>query len=292
MGELYSILAAATWALGVIIYKRLGESLSPLALNLLKNLIVLALMVPTVIWAHGWVRPDFSLHNLLLTLLSGALGIALADTLYFRALNELGAGRLGVMGNLFSPSVIFLAWLALGEHLSALQGAGFLLVLGGVMLAHGSVTVGADGQRTARATRRGLFFGFAAVFLNALGIVMIKPVLETEPFFQVALLRMFAALFVMLALLPFLRRQFRMPNWRVIPWKVLLPAAFVGQYLSMLMWLAGYKYISASVASILNETASIFILLFAAAFLGERLTLRKLLGVALTFGGVVVMLWA
>lgn len=283
-------MAAATWALGVIIYKRLGESLSPLALNLLKNMIVLAMMLPTVLWAHGWVLPDFDLRSLWMTLLSGALGIALADTLYFRALNELGAGRMGVIGNLFSPSVIFLAWLMLGERLSVLQGAGFVLVLGGVMLAHGSVAGAGDGAGSPQATRRGLFYGLSAVFLNALGIVMIKPILESEPFFQVALLRMVAALAVMLALLPLMRAQFRLPHWRAVPWAALLPAAAIGQYLSMLLWLAGYKYIDASVASILNETASIFILLFAAAFLHERLTLRKLLAVALTFAGVAVML--
>ena len=49
---------------------------------------------------------------------------------------------------------------------------------------------------------------------------------------------------------------------------------------------------SASVAAILNETASIFILLFAALFLREPLTARRLWGVALTFGGVGVMLLA
>jgi drug/metabolite transporter (DMT)-like permease len=58
----------------------------------------------------------------------------------------------------------------------------------------------------------------------------------------------------------------------------------------MLLWLGGYKYTSASVASVLNETASIFILLFAWMLLGETMSKRKLLGVALTFGGVVVML--
>jgi drug/metabolite transporter (DMT)-like permease len=44
------------------------------------------------------------------------------------------------------------------------------------------------------------------------------------------------------------------------------------------------------VASVLNETASVFIVLLAWAFLGEPLNGRKLGGVALTFGGVVVML--
>lgn len=56
------------------------------------------------------------------------LGIALADTLYFRALNRLGASRAGVIGNFYSPFVIVLSYLFLAERLAPLQIAGFFLV--------------------------------------------------------------------------------------------------------------------------------------------------------------------
>ncbi len=68
-------------------------------------------------------------------------------------------------------------------------------------------------------------------------------------------------------------------------------AAFLGQFLAMLQWLAGYKHTLASVAAILNETASVFILVLAAIWLKEPLTRRAAIGVMLTLGGVSVMLW-
>lgn len=287
LGELFSLLSAAAWALGVIIYKRLGESLSPLALNLWKNALVLALLLPTAWLLQPADAPALTGRALWISVASGALGIALADTLYFRALNELGAGRMGIIGNLFSPFVIVLAWAWLGERLAWIQVGGFVLVLSGVLLVHA-----ADTGRGPAVTRKGLLLGIAAVLLNAVSIVLIKPVLETAPFFSVAILRMAGALLLMLALWPWLRGASRMPSWRELPWRILLPGALVGQYLAMLCWLAGYKYIPASVASILNETASIFILLFAAWLLHERLSARRLLGVALSFGGVALMLWA
>ena len=58
----------------------------------------------------------------------------------------------------------------------------------------------------------------------------------------------------------------------------------------MVMWLAGYKYTQASIAAILNETASIFILLLAWLLLREPLGRRGAIGVSLTLGGVVLML--
>ena len=75
-----------------------------------------------------------------------------------------------------------------------------------------------------------------------------------------------------------------------MPWRRLALAAFVGQFLAMILWLAGYKYTQASVAAILNETASVFILLLAALWLKEPPTRRGLAGVALTLTGVVVMM--
>ncbi|MGE4071751.1 MAG: DMT family transporter [Lysobacterales bacterium] len=287
IGELFSVSSAACWAVGVILYKQLGNELPPVALNLLKNGVVVALMVPTVLIAHGLALPQITGWSLALTVLSGILGISVADTLYFRALNTLGAGRIGVLGNLFSPCVILLSFFFLDERLSLLQFGGFVLVMFGVLLVNRPVL---NDPLPASQLRRGLLYGVTAVALNAAGVVMIKPVLEQEPFFWVCLLRLLAALIPMLWLWRWLPAHHRMPSWRGVPWRRLVIAAVFGQYVAMLFWLAGYKYTSASVASILNETASIFILLFAWAWLTEPLGRRKLIGVAFTFGGVGVML--
>jgi drug/metabolite transporter (DMT)-like permease len=77
-----------------------------------------------------------------------------------------------------------------------------------------------------------------------------------------------------------------------VPRGKLVLAAYIGQYLAMILWLAGYKFTQASVAAILNETASVFILLLAAIWLKEPLTRRALCGVVLTLGGVSCMLLA
>lgn len=289
IGELFSITAAATWAYGVIIYKQLGQSLSPLALNLLKNLIVAAAMLPTVLLVHGATLPTLAANSWMLALLSGAVGISIADTLYFKSLNELGAGRLGVIGNLYSPFVVVMSYFVLDERLVALQIVGFVLVLGGVLLVNQPHT---GSKLDAARLRRGAFYGVLAVLLNAVGIILVKRVLEQEPFFWVSLIRMLGALLVMV--LFFLARPgwFRMPALREIPWRTLCLGALLGQYISMLLWLAGYKYATASVAAILNETASIFILLFAWWILGEQMSRRKWLGVSCTLVGVGVMMFS
>lgn len=73
------------------------------------------------------------------------------------------------------------------------------------------------------------------------------------------------------------------------PWVTIVVASLMGSYVSMILWLAGYKLTQASIASVLNETASAFIVLFAWLMLGEPLSRRKLGGVALAFLGVTLV---
>jgi drug/metabolite transporter (DMT)-like permease len=291
LGEACAVGSALTWSGGVIIYKRLGEILPPLQLNLLKNLIVLAVLVPTLLLVPGMGWPTMSMSTVLLTLLSGVLGIAVADTLYFRALNTLGAARMGIIGNLYSPFVIVLSFLFLSERLTALQMIGFVLVSSGVVLV---TRRKAEKILTAKQLRAGVLYGAAAVILMAIAIVMVKRVLEGQPLLWVVTLRLIGGA-IGLATAFFWRREPLLPSDPALPrlrWRILIAGALLGQYVSMLLWLAGYKYTQASVAAILNETSSIFIVILAWLFLREGMSIRKLVGVACTISGVACMLLA
>lgn len=290
LGEALAVLSALAWSAGVIIYKRLGETIAPTRLNLLKNVLVLSFLLPTL-FLFGGPLPDMVRSDVLIALGSGAIGIAVADTMYFTALNQLGAARMGILGNFYSPFVILLSFLFLGERLGPLQMVGFVLVSSGVLVV-GARSASEPAQR--QALRRGLALGIGAIALMALAIVLVKRILETQPLIWIVALRLCGGLAGLLLIFAW-RRQSPWPAAaeRVpINWPILLFGAFVGQYLSMLFWLGGYKYTSASVAAILNETTSIFIVLLAAIFLHEALNRRKVLGVMLTVSGVACMLLA
>ncbi|MBP8080921.1 MAG: DMT family transporter [Arenimonas sp.] len=288
-GELCSLLSALAWAIGLIAYRQLGSSLPPLQLNFLKNLLVLGMLLPTIPLLHGSAIPGFTMWQLVAAIASGVLGIGIADTLYFRALNELGAGRMGVLGNFYSPFVIVLSFLFLDERLLPAQFVGFGLVSLGVWVA--AWPRGGAAGRPAHAVR-GFAYAMLAVVLMAVSIVMVKRVLEAQPLLWVTGLRMLGALAGIVAI-AWLRGETAQlaPPTIGMPWRKLVFASFIGQFLAMILWLAGYKFTQASVAAILNETASIFILLLAAIWLKEPLTRRALLGVGLTLSGVSCMLW-
>lgn len=290
LGEALAILSALAWSAGVIIYKRLGETLAPTRLNLMKNLLVLGLLLPTLALVGGPL-PQLSAAELAITLFSGLLGIAVADSLYLTALNRLGAARMGVLGNFYSPFVILLSFLLLGERLGPVQLLGFVLVSSGVLVV-GMPSVQEPAER--RAQRLGMLLGVGSIALMAVAIVLVKRILETQPLIWMVALRLIGGIGGLLILFAW-RRESPLPGRAErarMRWPIVLLGAFVGQYLSMVLWLGGYKYAPASVAAILNETTSIFIVVLAALFLHEPLNRRKLLGVALTLSGVACMLLA
>ena len=288
-GEFFALSSALTWALAVILLRRSGETLPAFELNLFKNCFGLALMIPTILLVDGWVLPDYTAMELLLVFVSGLFGIAVADTWYLNALNIMGASRTGIVSSLFSPFVIFLSAIFLGERLVPWQWLGFILVMAGVLLvtwrAHRSTL-------EATAVKRGTLYGVGAVFMMAVGIVMVKEILETRSFLWTAELRFVGGVAGMFVFMLFrsrwqsVRRNFSQPQ----PWGTLMFASFMGAYFALILWLAGYKLIDASVASVLNETNVAFIVFLAWLMLGEKINGRKLVGLGLTLGGVIIMM--
>ncbi|MBL4773873.1 MAG: DMT family transporter [Alcanivoracaceae bacterium] len=287
LGEILSLLCALLWAFAVIFYKRAGDHFNAYEMNLFKSTFVLILMVPTVALTDGIIMPLMSQFQFWLIMISGFVGIMLADMFYLRALQLIGASLTGITGSLYSPFVVGLSLLFLGEYLQFWQYVGMLLVLFGVVL----VGYRKKSLIERHPPIRGFIYAALAVFFTALGIVIIKPISNELPFFWILLIRSFGGFTSMLLYGIILRKSLSVSH--VIKAKGghwLILGAFIGQYLSMMVWVAGYKYTSASIASILNETASIFILILSWLMLGEHLTVRKLLGIMITIAGVILVL--
>ncbi len=288
MGEFFSVACAACWAMAVVLFRKSGETLPAFELNFFKNVLGLALLVPTVLLFEGAGLPGYSAGQWIIVLVSGIIGIAVADTWYLRALNLIGASRTGVVAMLYSPFVILLSTLYLAERLKLLQYLGFLLVLAGILI----VIWRQNRQEVStRALRLGLSLGAGSVLLMAIGIVMVKPILETHEFFWTVAARLAAGVAGMILFIVLSRNWQRMMlHYRSEqPWGTIVLASILGTYVSMILWLAGYKLTLASIASILNETAAAFIVLFAWLILGEPMNRRKIIGVGTAFAGVVVI---
>ncbi len=287
LGEFLSLLCALLWAFAVILYKKAGDHFNAYEMNLFKSVFVLVLMIPTVLFTSGFEIPEMSNNQFWIIFISGFIGIMLADLLYLRALQLIGASLTGITGSLYSPFVVILSLLYLGEVLVKWQYFGMMLVLLGVII----VSYRKKSLNIEHPPLRGFIYAALGVFFTALGIVIIKPLSNDLPFFWIILIRSFGGFVTMLAYGLVLSKSLsilHVVHAKGGIWLIL--GAFLGQYLSMMVWVAGYKYTSASIASILNETASIFILLLSWFILGETMSKRKVLGIVITMIGVLIVL--
>ena len=290
LGELLALVCAVMWASAVVLYKYVGDSLRANTLNFIKNSIALCLLLPTAILVEGFSLPNLSVTQWVIVALSGYIGIAVADTFFLQALRYLGAGRTAIVASLYSPFVVILSIIFLDEILALWQWLGFALVLLGIMVV---VYQGQYRDVDKSQLIKGVLFAASSVFFTASSVVVMKPILVNDGFFWMVSLRMLAGLFGMVIYL-LIRREIQQTITEVTRgkhnWKGIIAASIFGSYLALLFWLAGFKYTDASIASVLNETASIFIVLMAWLFLKEPLTPRKLVGVAMTFLGVGIFL--
>jgi drug/metabolite transporter (DMT)-like permease len=287
-GELLSIGAAFFWAAAIVIFRVVGRDVHPLAVNLFKNLTGVALLIPTFAVLGRPLLPALPARDYAVFLLSGVIGIAVADTLVLMALNKLGAELLAIVDCAYSPFVIGLSFVFLGERMDALQSAGVVLIVLAVLLISG-------GRGEARISRRnliqGIGLGIASVFLMAVGIVMVKPLLDRTPILWGTMIRLAgggAAVGLYLAFHP-RRKAILKPLGSLRTLALLIPGAICATYLSNALWLAGMRLTQASIAGALNQLSTIFIFVLAAVFLKEKPTPRKILAVGLAFAGAVLV---
>lgn len=288
MGQAYAIATAIVWAFAVILFKKSGENVHPLALNFYKNLLAMTLLVPTILIFGGGFSDSFTAKEYIILLASGALGIGLADTFFFKSLNLLGAGLSAVVDCLYSPSIILLSFFWLGESLSLIQMIGLVMIISAVMTVSRSDK---NGHISRKNLIWGIFWGALAMATMAIGIVMIKPLLSTAPFLMLTELRLAGGMIILLAIIPFYPRwtTMMMPRLNRRGFGYLIGASFVGAYLAMILWLAGMKFTTTSIAAALNQTSNIFIFVFAAMFLKEPITPRRTVGIVLGVVGALIV---
>jgi drug/metabolite transporter (DMT)-like permease len=296
-GETYSLLSAVVWAVAVILFRKSGDVVPPRALNVFKNTLALGLVVLTrLVLGVRFFPPERTGSEWVQLLVSGALGLGVADALVFAGLNRIGASRFAVVDCSFTPFVFLCSSLYLHEDLGALKLAGAVLVGGAVVV--GTLERQTTGKTEEKPLDRrtllaGIAFGLTAMLVMAIAVVIAKPVLSLKAVdaWWVIAVRLAAGVVVSAGIAlasgdrPALARAFAPgPHW-----KIMVPASIIGTYFSMCLWILGMKFTEVTISSVLNQTCSIFTLVLATMFLGEKLTGRRVLAIALGFGGAALV---
>ena len=273
--------AAVCWSVAV----------GPLALNQFKNIIALSLFTLSLLVTREPFFRDVPASDYVLLLVSGAIGIGLSDTLFFLCLNRIGAGLQAIVNTSYSPAIIILSLIFLGETLTLTQASGAVLIVGAVLAV--SAFRGAQKGPQVDQRTRGILYGILATTTQGISIVMIKPQLDTMPLLWATWWRIvggIAAVLLFLIVMPAQRRALVSLRDRQA-WKVMIPGSVMGSFVAMLLWIGGMKYTQASIAAALNQTSTLWTFALAVLVLGEPTTRRRLIAVALGSIGVFLVTW-
>lgn len=291
-GELAALGAAALWAGATIGFARIGRRVPPLELNLLKNLIAIALLLLSLLIGRELLAA-LDRRGMVLLLVSGAIGIGIGDTAYFGSLRHLGSRRALLVGILAPPMAAVLALIFLAETLTLTAWLGIALAIAGVVwvITERETPRGSDALHPR--TGLGVGLGLLAALGQASGAVISHAALTQTSIGLTwsALLRLLAGVALLLLWSALrrrpLRRAFRQLDTARV-WAALVGITFGGTYLCILLQQAALRYTRAGIAQTLLSTSPLFVLPIAL-LLGERITWRAIAGAMLGVIGIALL---
>ena len=288
--------SAASWALGAILFKRIGESMSPLAMTLAKAVVsVVFLGIALLFLGFSSIAPG----NLGQLIASGLVGIAIGDTLFFAALQHLGPQTLVVLMMAGQVLTALLALVIFGERPSAMAWGGISCVIVGVTIV---LWANLSGERQ-RSRARGILLGLLSVACMSVSLIMAKKgllhataaqetVRETmQETMQGTCVRMLAGA---LGIALYGLFTGRLQAWFVEGRNARLAGPFLfavcvvtfgGFWLSLL----AIRHVDVAIANTLNSLEPVFVLPLAAIFLKEKITPPQVIGTLIALAGVIVL---
>lgn len=312
LGDAMAIGCALAWAFAVLAFRRV-EGVPPAALNVFKNTFSVTLLLPTM-WAMG-IHFDTgrSGEDWLRLIVSGILGLAVADTLFLAGLRRVDASVAALADCAYAPTVLVLSTLFLHEPLGVGLFLGTPLVIAGLVVVawRAKETIGDEdrglrGRRGAEpqakrhgrgetrpVDRKGVLLCVAGVMTTAVAVIVAKPVLERSELIEATVIRLAAgALGIFLFEAASGRTKDAFLLFRRHPaHRYAFLGAFLGTYVAMVLWLGGMKYGTASRAALLNQSATVFVLVLSW-LSGEVVPRRRWMGAAIAVAGVLVVLTA
>lgn len=291
-GIVSGLMAALTWAIASIMFRKLGVSIRPLILNVYKGVVSIGILLAVLV-CRGGLLPEVPLRPLCLLLASGVIGIGIGDTALFASLNRLGERQTILIAQSAAPvATVLIAVALLGEQLPAAAFIGIGAIVAGVLWVVAErpqlPTVAGTGKLP------GILYGVVAALCQALGAVLSKAAFreyDITPMWS-ALIRLVGGTAVVLLLIPFSRQPLiprSLRNGRV--WRMVLIASSLGTFGAITFQQMAFKYTYTAVAQTVIAMSVIFVMI-AARLRGERSSARAWIGAALAVAGVCLLFLA
>ena len=184
MGDLYALLTAVCWSFAVILFDLSSNKFNPLQINIVKNSLGVIGFIITI-FILNIPYPNFSNKSLIILVISGIIGVGVADLLFLDSLNKIGSSFSAIVATIYAPTVFIIANIFFDEIITLNVYIGTILVLGGIIVS----TYNSPRLISSHHLVTGVFYGVLAQILTALSVLSVKPIMVDNPILYVALIR-------------------------------------------------------------------------------------------------------
>jgi len=261
IGYLLAIGAAAIWSAVALSATRVVRYFGSYNYNLLRLLGIIVFFFPYVY--INWESLYFNQSIFSAIVLSSIIGIIIGDTFLFVCLKRLGPRRQALLFSMQIPFTIILAEIFLQTLPSITELIGCALIFSGILIAiQFNRTIPDDDLENIQGNKyTGLFAGIGLALCQSIGIILMKPALQTTDPIIVSYLRVLVAAIIMFGSLFFIKNNQlweKMKNIKVTLFSIFL--GFMGMGVGMTMLIYALKYGNPGVISTLSSTMPIMII--------------------------------
>lgn len=296
IGEWAALSAALMWTGSTMIWGRIP--LDAMALNLAKNVIaVMIILIHVTVVSVVVDQPIFSAppDSWLWLGISGLVGVAIGDTLYFRSLQILGPRRALMMSTTSPLVAVGLSAVILQERLGLFAMSGIVVTVIGVITVVGDrkATQESPGLKPGRMSM-GVVAGVLAAACQAIGAVFAKKgMLDAEGTeicspIEATFIRLFVSAVGMIVIVGWSGKlaKFARESFKTDMIKLLIPATALGTWLGIWMSQIAFRYSNVAVAQTLLSTCPLFAIPVVWLVHKHRVTLVSFLGTLVALVGI------
>jgi drug/metabolite transporter (DMT)-like permease len=291
-GEIAALGTSVCWTFTSIFFTLSGRRVGSVIVNQARLLLaVLFLSLAHLLAGGSWLPPQADLYRWFWLGLSGIIGLVLGDSLLFYAFVLIGARRSMLLMSLVPIIGAMIAWLFLGERLSAVEIIAIGLTVGGV------AWVVSERENNGRQLDRrqywlGVLAGLGGAFGQALGLVFSKKgMLGDFAPLSATLMRMLVAAAVIWGLALLRGRAGRtlgaLTDRQAGP--AILGGAIAGPFIGVWLSLIAVQLAPVGIAATLMALSPILILLPSVWIFNDRVTPHSIIGTLVAIAGVAII---
>lgn len=296
-GELAALATSICWSFTSVLFTLSGRQVGSPIVNRTRLLMALILVSGVHLLTQGEIWPVHSAPSRWMWMgISGVVGFVIGDAFLFQAFVMIGP-RLSMLLMALAPVLsVGMAWVLLGETLSAVELLGIFMTVGGVawVVTDRAKTSGdKEEDLPPRYYLIGILCGLGGALGQAGGYILSKKGLEGDfPALSGNMIRLIAST-LLIWLIAALGRQVR-PNFRTLrdhpgAVKFIMGGALFGPFIGVWLSLVAVQESPVGVASTLTSLMPVFLLPVGRIMFDERITRRAILGTVLAMIGTAVL---